>query len=256
LRSSGNRTPLFLVHPADGDVLSFAVLARRLGPDQPTYGLRARGIDDGLPPHSTLVEMATDYVAAVRSVQPHGPYALGGYCMGCPVAVEMARQLEDAGEEVAMLVLLDPRFRRPDGLRYREWRARRGLGLAWQRAGRGVGLAVRRARERQLAQTLNRRVRTVLGKPAETTEIAKALARIREDYPIRPFGFPTTVVVTDEFCRTVVPEWQMEEMVERPAHWRRLPGPHLGLLLPPNVEVVAAEIRGTLDQALGSTTAA
>ena len=256
LRSSGSRVPLFLVHPADGDVLAFAMLARRLGPDQPTYGLRARGIDDGMPPHSTMAEMATDYVAAIRNVQPHGPYVLGGYCMGGPVALEMARQLDDAGDEVAMLVLLDPRFRRPDGLRYRGWRARRRLRLARHRAERDVGLAWRRARERQLVQTFNRRLRSALSKPSENPEIAKALARMREDYRASPFDFPTTVVVSDQFCREVLPPWQIEAMVERPDRWVRLAGPHGRLLLPPNVDVVAAEIRAALDEAVASPAAA
>jgi surfactin synthase thioesterase subunit len=48
-----------------------------------------------------LAEMAADYIAAARDLQPRGPYLLGGYCMGAPVAVEMARRLEEDGERVA-----------------------------------------------------------------------------------------------------------------------------------------------------------
>jgi hypothetical protein len=69
------------------------VLARLLGPDQPTYGLRARGLDDGESIPSSPVEIAADYVDAVRRVQPRGPYMLGGFCLGGAVAVEMAAQL-------------------------------------------------------------------------------------------------------------------------------------------------------------------
>src|SRR5262249_39386431 len=148
LRPSGTRTPLFLVHGADGDVLAFAVLARGLAPDQPTYGLRARGIADGEVPHASLTEMATDYLAAIRDVQPRGPYLVGGYCMGAPVAVEVARQLESAGERVAMLVLIDPRFRKPDGLRYREWQARPSPGTAPPRTPEYAPLAWRRGPRR------------------------------------------------------------------------------------------------------------
>jgi thioesterase domain-containing protein len=82
LQAAGNRTPLFLVHGGDGRVLSYAVLARRLGPDQPSYGLRARGLDDNPSIPSSLVEMAADYVADVRGVQPHGPCVPGGACLG------------------------------------------------------------------------------------------------------------------------------------------------------------------------------
>jgi thioesterase domain-containing protein len=51
--------------------------------------------------------MAAGYLAAARTVQPHGPYLLGGWSMGGVVAFEMARQLREAGEEVALLALLD-----------------------------------------------------------------------------------------------------------------------------------------------------
>ena len=63
------------------------VLARLLGPDQPSYALRAQGIDDGRATPSSLPELAAEYVEDVREVQPHGPYALGGFCLGGPIAV-------------------------------------------------------------------------------------------------------------------------------------------------------------------------
>ena len=256
LRPSGSRAPLFLVHGADGDGLAFALLTRRLDPDQPAYGLRARGIDDGAPPHASLTEMATEYVAAIRELQPRGPYLLGGYCMGAPVAVEMARQLELAGERVALLVLLDPRFRKPNGLRYREWQARRGTWLAVERTRRSAGLAWRRARERQLVPALTRRVRSMLAKPLEVPEVSKTLARIREDDPVQPFDIPATVVVSDEFCRTILPQWYLESVVRRPWRWSRLPGEHQRLLLPPNVDAVAAEIEAAIGATVDSSAAA
>jgi acyl-CoA synthetase (AMP-forming)/AMP-acid ligase II/thioesterase domain-containing protein len=252
IRSSGSRTPLFLVHPADGDVLAFAVLARRLSAEQPIYGLRARGIDDGAAPHATLVEMATDYVAAIRLVQPRGPYLLGGFCLGAAVAVEMARQLDAAGERLAMLILLDPRFRRPGGLRYREWRARRVAELPR----RVAVLTWQRARERRLAHAVRRRIRVMRTTPSESAGIAKALERIREEYPVQPFSFPATVVLSDEFVRTVMPTWYLKAMVERPYSWSHLPGRHSRLLLPPTVDVVAAQIDAALEAALGSSAAA
>jgi oxalate---CoA ligase len=256
LRSSGARTPLFLVHPGDGDVLAYAVLARRLGPDQPTYALRARGVDDGEQPHSSLVEMATDYVAAVRLVQPCGPYVLGGFCMGAPVAVEMAVQLEAAGEEVAMLVLLDPQFRQPDGLRYRKWRARRDLGVARRRAGEDIGRAWHRARERQLVQAAVRRLRAKLAKREGEPGLPETLIRIREEYSVDPFDIPATVVVSDEFRRELLPTRYVKAVVRRPWRWTRLPCAHRRLLLPPNVDAVAAEIDAAIDAATRSSAAA
>ncbi len=109
IRASGERTPLFFVHPVGGDVLCYAPLARHLDARQPFYALRARGLDaDALDPASASVDaMAADYLDALRAARPRGPYRLGGWSMGGVVAFEMARRLEAAGEAVDALVLVD-----------------------------------------------------------------------------------------------------------------------------------------------------
>src|SRR5205085_5163876 len=76
--ASGTLPPFFCVHPIDGGVFCYVALAQQLGADLPFYGLEAPGLYDEQPPHEDLVEMACAYVAAIRSVQPQGPYRLGG----------------------------------------------------------------------------------------------------------------------------------------------------------------------------------
>ena len=105
-QTAGGRPPLFLVHAAGGLVHDYVNLARRLDPDQPFYGLQSPALAGG-EHFASVPEMAARYVAAVRSVQPRGPYRLGGYCVGGGVAFEMARQLRAAGEEVESLLLFD-----------------------------------------------------------------------------------------------------------------------------------------------------
>ena len=81
-------------------------LSRHLGASQPVYGFRSRGLD-GLPEFASIEEMAGNYVSDLRKVQASGPYYLGGYCFGGIVAYEMACQLASAGEEIALLALLN-----------------------------------------------------------------------------------------------------------------------------------------------------
>jgi thioesterase domain-containing protein len=103
----GEKTPLFLVHGAGGDVLwGYANLAAHLGKDQPVYGIKSHG-QDGREEPMELEEMARSYVEAIRSQQAHGPYFLGGYCFGGNVAYEMARQLRMQGEQVDLVLLID-----------------------------------------------------------------------------------------------------------------------------------------------------
>jgi FkbH-like protein len=107
VQPKGTRPPLFLVHGAGGDVLwGYANLAKHMHSDQPIYGIKSRG-QIGLDEYDHIEDMARFYLQEVRSLQPHGPYFLGGYCFGGNVAYEMARQLHAQGERVAQLLLID-----------------------------------------------------------------------------------------------------------------------------------------------------
>lgn len=110
IQPGGNRRPLFLIHPAGGHVFPYVHLANCLGPDQPCYGLQARGVEEGQEPHKRIEEMAAYYIDAMRAVQAEGPYLLGGWSMGGLVAFEMAQQLHAQRQRAALLALLDTRI--------------------------------------------------------------------------------------------------------------------------------------------------
>jgi thioesterase domain-containing protein len=62
--------------------------------------------------------MADDYIEQIRTVQPAGPYRLLGWSHGGRLAHEVAVRLQEAGEEVSALIILDvypPRSRPDDG---------------------------------------------------------------------------------------------------------------------------------------------
>lgn len=107
LQPNGNKLPFYCVHPAGGNPLCYIDLARNLGNDQPFYALQALGLDGVSKPQMTIEEMATTYIQAIRAIQPHGPYQIGGWSMGGTIAFEMAYQLEQRGEKVSLLALLD-----------------------------------------------------------------------------------------------------------------------------------------------------
>jgi len=107
LQPNGVGTPFFCVAPAGGSPLCYMALARALGEDRPFLGLQSPGLMDTMEPLRTVPEIAAFHIAQMRQAQPCGPYLIGGWSFGGTVAFEMARQLNEAGERVALLALLD-----------------------------------------------------------------------------------------------------------------------------------------------------
>ncbi len=107
LKSNGELPPIFLVHPPGGIVVCYRELAKHLPSNQPLIGIRSRGLHGKEELPESLEQMAAEYLAAIRTCQPHGPYVLGGWSLGGMVAFEMAQQLMRQNEGVDRLLLLD-----------------------------------------------------------------------------------------------------------------------------------------------------
>ncbi|MCX5141169.1 MULTISPECIES: alpha/beta fold hydrolase [unclassified Streptomyces] len=107
LRTGGTEPPLFCIHPGFALCWAYGPLMRGLGRDQPLYGIQARGIIGDEPLPETFDELVDDYLGLVRSIRPHGPYRLLGWSFGGLAAHAMATRLQQAGEEVELLAMMD-----------------------------------------------------------------------------------------------------------------------------------------------------
>jgi len=107
IQPNGTKPPLFCLHAAGGNVLFYRDLSRHLGPDQPFYGIQPIGLDGKRTRHTRVEDMAEYYIREIKTVQPEGPYYLGGASLGGLIAYEMARQLREQGQDVALLALFD-----------------------------------------------------------------------------------------------------------------------------------------------------
>lgn len=103
----GSRPPLFCIHAHGGHVGRFFSLAKFIGEDQPVYGIQALGVDGDYEQPDNFEEIARAYIAEMKTVQPTGPYYFVGDCMGGTIGFEMTRQLEEAGDEVDLLVMVE-----------------------------------------------------------------------------------------------------------------------------------------------------
>jgi thioesterase domain-containing protein len=116
IQPGSTKPPLFCIHAVLGTVLFYQNLVRYLEPEQPFYALQARGLDSKQVPHTSISEMAAHYIEEIQTVQPEGPYFIGGYSCGGLVAFEIAQQLRAQGQEIALLALFDtaaPGYHKP-----------------------------------------------------------------------------------------------------------------------------------------------
>mgnify|MGYP002621488521 CR=1 FL=1 len=259
----GEKTPFFLVAGMFGNVLNLRHLASLLGADRPFYGLQARGLLGDKPPHETLKDAARDYLAEVRQVQPHGPYLLGGFSGGGLTALEMAWALQEAGEEVALLVMLDtplplrPELSKQDKalIKLAELR-RKGPGylLEWWQAKRDWKEAQRRMSGESDGESgfHNRAIETAF---------RNALPHVQ----LRPYTGRTALFrpPLDRHWKVSDGRWvsQAREYVLPDNDWSRwmpelsvheVPGDHDSMVLEPNVRVMAARMRELIRTAEGT----
>ncbi|KAF9193801.1 hypothetical protein BGZ49_003243 [Haplosporangium sp. Z 27] len=107
LKPQGNRPPLFCIHPVFGLGWSFFGLSKHLHKEQPLYAIQSRGINGNGELASSIQEMVWDYINQIMMVQPRGPYNLLGWSFGGSIAHSIAVQLENLGEKVSLLALMD-----------------------------------------------------------------------------------------------------------------------------------------------------
>jgi amino acid adenylation domain-containing protein len=259
IQPAGTRPPIFGFHPAGGHVLKYFELAPHLGLDQPFYALKARGMEDGMPPRRFMGEMAAAYLEEIRAVQPEGPHTLLGYSVGGYVAYEIAQRLVQAGDPPPRLILIDtnaasvPHLKDALGdWRYLRFRLRKALGKARQAwwAGRGYSWRARlrlfqKARRRSifLHDDLARRYEEMLAAvPLDPSykALRDAQREAKLAYRIQPYPGDLVLIIADETGRYIQFAW--DELVRGRCVIERVPGTHFDVLEGDNLRRVAEAI--------------
>ena len=108
IQPKGIKTPLFLVHGAEGNILLYRELAEELSAfGQPVYALQSQGLNVESEFIPNVEAMAEHYIDEMLQQFPNGPYIIGGYCLGGTIALEMARQLVGRGKEIGPVIMLE-----------------------------------------------------------------------------------------------------------------------------------------------------
>jgi amino acid adenylation domain-containing protein len=106
---------LFVIHDGTGEVDGCRELSTRLVPagNRHILGVRARPLQNYTPQTITIEELAAGYIQEIKKLQPKGPYSIAGWSTGGAIAFEMARQLEEQNQDIALLALIDTVHPRP-----------------------------------------------------------------------------------------------------------------------------------------------
>jgi amino acid adenylation domain-containing protein len=107
IKSTGNKTPIYLIHGVGLNVLIFSPLAKYLNPEQPIYGIQAKGLNGIDKMFGTMEEIAAHYIKEIMARNPDGPYAIGGYSFGGLIAFEMSKQWKAMGKDVILTCMFD-----------------------------------------------------------------------------------------------------------------------------------------------------
>lgn len=277
IQPHGSKKPFFCVHPLAGVVFPYYELAFLLGEEQPFFGIQSLGLAANSKPITSIPEMATCYIKAVRTVQQEGPYAIGGWSFGAIIAFEMAQQLKQAGESV-LLVSLDGTACHGSQL-MNTWEMLKFLFTSgvldiWPYVFDYFNLTTFAAQKRKQMAEGGESQQLKLQTPSRTLEIAKAVTQKMENvefrqgvigrlFPIiwtnikayiryKPQVYPDrmTLLRSDGSCRTYHrhPTLGWANLVQEGVEIHEIPGHHLNILRQPHVKVLAKTLKACLEQ--------
>ena len=243
---------LVLLPPVGGSATCYAPLAAKLGSVVACFGLQAPGLERG-EPMEDIVELARVFLEEIEPLFENGSVVLGGWSLGGVIAFEMARQLELSNREPAGLVIVDAGAPGFDEIPDRD-DAQRLVGAldiaAWcppeelrqLPPERWLGRATEVAREHgQL--------------PPDFPEVAvkrlfdvyRGLGRGARSYRAEPYDGPLTLFASAERPEDGDGTLGWGAVVSGPVRVERVPGSHQTLLLPPNLDTLAAALCDLLD---------
>ncbi|NEO70941.1 MAG: hypothetical protein F6K52_15980 [Moorea sp. SIO3H5] len=280
IQPNGNKRPFFLVPGGGGNVVYYSYLARYLSSDQPFYGLQAVGLDGESEPYTRIEDIAAHNIQEIQSIQPQGPYLLGGHSFGGKVAFEMAQQLQKQGQEVALLAILDTIPPEPEN---------KVLSLGWNDAtwmtyigkflgylfGKELNLSYEILEQltpdaqfnylyEQLQQIkflppgaginqLSGFVRVFKANimcsyfPQEIYPNQITLFRCIEHYPEKVMDRELYESLTSQ--DSSIPDWGWSQFSSRPVEIYEVPGDHISMVAEPHVQVLAQKLMACIEQA-------
>ncbi|MHB8209252.1 non-ribosomal peptide synthetase [Mucilaginibacter sp.] len=257
IKPTGNKPPLYIIHGAGLNVLNFSNLALCMDKEQPIYGLQAKGLNGIDEPLDNLSEIAKLYLNEIIHHNPSGPYFLAGYSFGGYVAVEIQKQMTAMGKEVKMLIMFDTDAEKTE---YKDWyymlpkKIKRNL---------TVLISFFNSSLHQPVNTFKNNATNFLSKyllKKNSKDFYQLIKKIQDkhliafrNYSIKSFD-AKVYLYKAKICVHYVVDTEFlgwKKYAKKGVEIHEVPGDHLSMLLPPNVEEFASILQRTLNECDG-----
>ncbi|TWJ00647.1 amino acid adenylation domain-containing protein [Mucilaginibacter frigoritolerans] len=259
VKPSGSKTPLYIIHGEGLHVLNFSSLADYIDEERPIFGLQASGLNGTDEPLGTITQIAAAYLSEIVQHNPGGPYLIAGYSFGGYVAVEIEKQIVAMGKEVQMLIMFDTDAEKTE---YKDW-----YYLLPRKVKRNIPIFMsflKSSFQRPLAtfkkQFINHPpnfLSNYLSKK-ESKGFYQLIKRIKgkhlsafRNYSMEPFN-NRVYLFKAKICVHYVDDLEFlgwKRYAKDGVQLYEVPGDHLSMLLPPNVEQFASILEAVLDNA-------
>ncbi|MEM6963222.1 MAG: amino acid adenylation domain-containing protein [Bacteroidota bacterium] len=245
LNKKGSKPALFCIHSGGGHVFFYHPLAQHLSPEQPLYALQPSGLDGKATLHSSIEAMAADYIQEMKKVQPEGPYHILGTCFSNAVGLEMANQLQSAGETVALLIFVDSGPQYLLGAEERGGKQPVTRFVKMIKAGNWKGIQKKfrnrfiRTKQKALAPLENEQERHL-------RLTIQNLNQLYHHYSWKPFDGKITLIRSSEFAQRKdkdihITQWQ--KLAKGGLEVHTTEGHHTSLFMEPEVQGLAEKIK-------------
>ena len=239
LQPAGNKPPFFCIHGVGGNSVGFRDLANSVGADQPFYGVQAQGLDGQLPCLTRVEDMAALYLKEIRSIQPTGPYYLGGFSFGGWIACELAQQLQAQGEQIGLLAMFDTypfRLKPVTSSLMSFFRIPSQQQLMY-------------VLPKTIKKGIRRRIVWV-GLPRAIKNVLRACYAAERQYQLRPYsGRVTLFRATQALTPENDPHARWRDLARGGVEIQEIEGHHADIILEPQVRITAEKLRSCLERA-------
>lgn len=254
IQERGTKPPLFFVHPARGEVVSYQYMSEHMTHGRPTYGLRMNNETVDWKHPIDFREIARKYIEEVKMIRPEGPYLLAGTCLGGVLAYEMAQQLTSAGEQVTFLGMFDAIIVSKKSNRSKYKRAFAEAREAGSKAGSWAGLSIlkgkasRRLRFYRIALSIRLYKYCPFKKWISQRIDKEALLRFaRRNYKLEPYRGEIVFFRPEENSPATAASLERWEELVATVNVVSVDVPHNALWSKRSAKYLAAKLEGAID---------